>query len=136
MKIALKHVYYHMRNRSPVQVRCMRQGAQGPCTGMTLRDGMGREVGEGFRMGDRCTPMAESCQYMAKPTTLPLQYCKVISLQLNTFIKKIIYDSCTYTKRQRETNGLRYSQKFSIFKIQLFWIFQLKNCRCLYVCLK
>ena len=25
----------------------MRQGAQGWCTGMTLRDGMGREVGEG-----------------------------------------------------------------------------------------
>ena len=29
----------------------MRQGAQGWCTGMTLRDGMGREVGGGFRMG-------------------------------------------------------------------------------------
>ena len=28
----------------------MRQGAQGWCTGMTLRDGMEREVGEGFRM--------------------------------------------------------------------------------------
>ena len=37
----------------------------------------GREVGEGFRMGDTCTPMADSCQCMAKP----LQYCKVISLQ-------------------------------------------------------
>ena len=67
-RIALKHVYYHMWNRSPVQVRCMRQGAQRWCTGMTLRDGM----------GDTCTPMADSCQYMAKP----LQYCKVISLQL------------------------------------------------------
>ena len=28
----------------------MRQGAQGPCTGMTLRDGMGREVVGGFGM--------------------------------------------------------------------------------------
>ena len=28
----------------------MRQGAQGLCTGMTQRDGMGREVGGGFRM--------------------------------------------------------------------------------------
>ena len=46
-RIALKHVYYHMWNRSPVQVRCMRQGAQGWCTGMTLRDGMGRVVGGG-----------------------------------------------------------------------------------------
>ena len=56
----------------------MRQGAQGWCTGMTHRDGMGKEVGAGFRMGNRCTPMADSCQCMEKP----LQYCKVISLRL------------------------------------------------------
>ena len=56
----------------------MRQGAQGWCTGMTLRDGMGREAGGGFMMGDTCAPVADSCQCMAKP----LQYCKVISLQL------------------------------------------------------
>ena len=29
----------------------MRQGAQGWCTGMTQRDGRGRELGGGFRMG-------------------------------------------------------------------------------------
>ena len=51
----------------------MIQGARGWCTGMTLRDGMGREVGGGFRMGDTYTPMADSCQCMVKP----LQYCKV-----------------------------------------------------------
>ena len=34
--------------------------------------------GKGFRMGNTCTPTADSCQCMAKP----LQYCKVISLQL------------------------------------------------------
>ena len=48
----------------------MRQGAQGWCTGMTLRDGMGSEVGRGFRMGNTCTPMADSCQCMAKTTTI------------------------------------------------------------------
>ena len=48
----------------------MRQGAQGQFTGMTLRDGMGREVGEGFRIGDACTAMADSCQCMAKTTTI------------------------------------------------------------------
>ena len=37
---------------------------------MTLRDGMGREAGVGFRMGITCIPMAESCEYMAKPTIL------------------------------------------------------------------
>ena len=41
--MALKHVYYHMSNESPVQVLCMIQGARGWCTGMTQRDGMGRE---------------------------------------------------------------------------------------------
>ena len=39
-------------------------------------DGMGG--GRGVRMGNTCTPMVDPCQCMAKP----LQYCKVISLQL------------------------------------------------------
>ena len=30
----------------------MRQGAQGWCTGMTLRDGMGKEVGGGVQDGE------------------------------------------------------------------------------------
>ena len=34
----------------------MREGAQGWCTGMTLRDRMGREVGGGFRMGTHVHP--------------------------------------------------------------------------------
>ena len=44
--------------------------AQGWCTGMTQREGMGREVGGGFRMGNTCKSMADSCQYMAKTTTI------------------------------------------------------------------
>ena len=48
----------------------MRQVTQGQCTGMTLKDWMGREVGGGFRMGYTCTPMAASCQCMAKTTTI------------------------------------------------------------------
>ena len=44
--------------------------AQGWCTGMTQRDGMGREEGGGFRMGNTCKSMADSCQYMAKATTI------------------------------------------------------------------
>ena len=77
-----------MLNRSPVQVQCMEQGTQSWCTGTTLRDGMGRKVGGGFRMGDTCTPMADSCQcihvnvFMSISMQKPLQYCKVISLQL------------------------------------------------------
>ena len=48
----------------------MRQGAQGQCTGTTLRDGMGREVGGEFKMGDTCTPMADSRECMAKSTKI------------------------------------------------------------------
>ena len=51
----------------------MRKGAQGQCTGMTLRGGMGREVGGEFRVGNTCThvsPMADSCECMAKTTTI------------------------------------------------------------------
>ena len=39
----------------------MIQDAQGWCTRMTHRDGKGREVGVGFRMGNTCTPMVDSC---------------------------------------------------------------------------
>ena len=47
--------------------------AWGWCTGTTQRDGMGREVGGGFRMGNTCIPVADSFLYIAKP----IQYCKV-----------------------------------------------------------
>ena len=35
--------------------------AWGWCTGMTQRDAMGRDVGGGFRMGNTCTPVVDSC---------------------------------------------------------------------------
>ena len=63
----------------PVQVRFMRQGAQGRCTGMTLGDGMGREWGGGFWMGNTCAPVADSCRCMAKNH---YSIGKVISFQL------------------------------------------------------
>ena len=38
----------------------------------------GEGGGRGFRMGNTCTPVVDSCQCFAKP----IQYCKVTSLQL------------------------------------------------------
>ena len=38
-----------------------------------LRDGIRREEGGGFRMGNTCIPVADSFRYLAKLT----QYCKV-----------------------------------------------------------
>ena len=48
----------------------MKQGTQSQCTGTTLRDGMGKEVAEDFRIGDTYTPMADSCLGMAKTTII------------------------------------------------------------------
>ena len=44
------------------------------CSGLVHWDdpgvGMGWEVGEGFWMGNTCVPEADSCQCMAKTTTI------------------------------------------------------------------
>ena len=52
---------------------------------MTQRDGMRREVGGGFRMGSAFTPVAYSCQCMAKP----IEYCKV---KKNEEKKSVLYN--------------------------------------------
>ena len=50
----------HVGNELPVQVRCTMLDAWGWCTGTAQRDGMGREEGGGFRMGNTCIPVADS----------------------------------------------------------------------------
>ena len=47
--------------------------AWGWCTGTTQREGMGREEGGGFRMGNTGIPVADLFRYLAKL----IQYCKV-----------------------------------------------------------
>ena len=44
--------------------------ARGWCTGKTQRDGVGREVGGGIGMGNTYKSTADSCQCMAKTTTI------------------------------------------------------------------
>ena len=44
--------------------------AWGWCTGMTQRDGMGRDVGGGFRMGNMCIPVADRLMYGKTNTIL------------------------------------------------------------------
>ena len=55
---------------SPGLIALDETSAQGWCTGMTQRDGMGREAGGGIRMGNTCKSMADSCLCMAKTTTI------------------------------------------------------------------
>ena len=43
---------------------------QGWCTGKTQRDRMGREAGVGIGMGNTWKSMVDSCQCMAKTTTI------------------------------------------------------------------
>ena len=59
-RMALKHVKYHVRNELSVQVQCTILDAWGWCTGTTQGDGMGREEGGRFRMGNTCIPVADS----------------------------------------------------------------------------
>ena len=61
---------------------------------MTQRDGMGREVEGGFRMGNTCTPMVDSCWCTAKP----IQYCNVKEINKS--------------KKKRNANG---------FTVRLSW---------------
>ena len=77
-RTAQKHVYYLVWNRSPAQVGCMRQvlgaGALGRPRGVGWR---GRwEAGSGW--GIHVNPWLIHVNVWQKP----LQYCKVISLQL------------------------------------------------------
>ena len=52
---------------------CTVLDAWGWCTGTTQREGMGREEGGGFRMGNVGIPVVDSFRYLAKL----IQYCKV-----------------------------------------------------------
>ena len=54
----------------PVQVRCTILDAWGWCTGTTQRDGMGREEGGGFRMGNTCIPVVDYVLKASKRTVL------------------------------------------------------------------
>ena len=47
-RMTLKHVYYHVRNKSPVYVRHRIQDAWGWCMGMIQRDDMEWEGGSGL----------------------------------------------------------------------------------------
>ena len=108
-RMALKHVYYHMWNKSPVQVWCMIQDARGWYTGMTQRDGMGREVGGVFRIGNTCTLVADLCWCMAKL----IQYCKVKKKLKKIWEIEIDIGTLLYMKQITNKNLLQSIRKYS-----------------------
>ena len=107
-RIALKHVYYQVWNRSPVQVGCMRQllgaGALGWPRGMEW--GGRREGGSGW--GTHVNPWLIHVNVWQKP----LQYCKVISLQpikikKRLSIEKLMLSNCGAGEDSWESLGLQ-----------------------------
>ena len=86
-RIALKHVYYEVWNRSPAQVGCMRQvlraGALVRPRGIRWR---GRWEG-GLGWGTHVNPWLIHVNVWQKQ----LQYCKVISLQLIKINEKNVF---------------------------------------------
>ena len=77
-RIALKHVYYQGWNRSPVQVGCMRQVLRAGALGRPRGMGWGGRWEGGSGWGTHVNPWLIHVNVWQKP----LQYCKVISLQL------------------------------------------------------
>ena len=97
-RTASKHVYYLGWNRAPAQVGCMRQvlgpGALGRPRGIRWRGRWERGSGWGIHV----TPWLIHVNVWQNP----LQYCKIISLQLIKINEKYIYThiythaSCVY----------------------------------------
>ena len=77
-RIALKHIYYQVWNRSPVQVGCMRQVLRAGALGWPRGMGWGGRWEGGSGWGTHANPWPIYVNVWQKP----LQYCKVISLQL------------------------------------------------------
>ena len=108
-RTALKHVYYLWWNRSPAQAGCMRQ---------VLRPGaLGRPRGIGWRGrwdgGSGSGIHVKPWLILVNVWKKPLQYCKVISLQLIQITgknKKIKKKKKQNLKQQRHTQGIGDSE--------------------------
>ena len=77
-RTASKHIYCQVWNRSPVQVGCMRQVLRTGALGWPRGMGWGGRCEGGSRWGTHVNPWLIHVNVWQKP----LQYCKVISLQL------------------------------------------------------
>ena len=122
-RTALKHVYYLWWNRSPAQVGCMRQ-VLGPCA-------LGRPRGIGWRRrweggpgwGTHVNPWLIHVSVWQNP----LQYCKVISLQLIKINEKNKQTNRWMAKSKRRKNYL-FSWEISRWRLDVYLSISLFNC--------
>ena len=106
--------------------------AWGWCSGMTQRDGMGREEGGGLRMGNTCIPVVDSCWYMATP----IQYCKLKKLKWNKNKNK---EKLCYKKKWHEWKsdvGTGTNSAFYINNGHQWVIPAVSRCHNMCLCLK
>ena len=113
LRTELKHVYYQGWNRSPAQVGCMRQvlraGALGRPRGMGWE---GRQEG-GSGWGTHVNSWLIHVNVWQKP----LQYCKIISLQLIKINEK---------KKKKKMKEPLHKQQHGCFSNILWWLKELE----------
>ena len=134
---ASKHVYYLQWNRSPAQVGCMRQvlrpGALGRPRGFGWRGR--REGGSGW--WTHVTPWLIRVNVWQKP----LQYCKVISLQLikingkKETWERCLAGPCEETERRLSTRQEESSHQTANLLPLWFWTSCIQNWEMNVVCL-
>ena len=110
-RTASKHVYYQVWNRSPIQVGCMWQVLRAGALGWPRGMGWGGRSEGGSGGGTHVNPWLIHGNVWQKP----LQYCKVISLQL--------------IKINEKKNSLlqQHSSKASVFHHSVFFTVQLSH---------
>ena len=119
-RIALKHVYYQVWNRSPVQVGCMRPVLRAVALGRPWVIGWRGRWEGGSGWGTYVNPWLIHVNVWQKS----LQYCKVISLQLIKIKKK--------NKKQKHNfaNKSLYSQIYDFvvfFSSSHIWMWELNH---------
>ena len=115
-RTALKHVYYHMWNRSPVQVQCMKQGTQSWCTGTTQRVGMGREEGGGSGWGTHVHSWLIDVRVWQNPP----QYCKVIQFSsVQSFSRVWLFATPWIAARQASLSITNSQSSLKLTSIEL-----------------
>ena len=117
-RIALKHVYYQVWNRLPVQVGCMRQVLRAGALGWPRGMGWGGRWERGPGWGTHVNPWLIHVNVWQKP----LQYCKVISLQLikiNEKKKKLMVGRMRILNPHPPVSQLRQSGKNSGLSLKL-----------------
>ena len=106
-RTASNHVYYQGWNRSPAQVGCMRQVLRAGALGRPRGTGWGGRWKGGLGWGTHVNPWLIHVNVWQKP----LQYYKVISLQLikinGKFKKKKLFYWCT--TRTKSCTYLKYT---------------------------